>query len=46
MLYETIPEKEKYIMEVLLMTTLVLGLLEQINENAGWVCIVNCGVIS
>ena len=46
MLYETIPEKEKYIMEVLLMTTLVLGLLERINENAGWVGIANCGVIS
>ena len=34
MLYETLPEKKKYIMEVLLMTTLVLGLLERINENA------------
>ena len=45
MLYETISEEEKYIMEVLLMTTLVLGLLERINENAGWVCIANCGSI-
>jgi len=27
------------------MTTLMLGFLERINENAGWVCIANCGVI-
>ena len=45
-LYETLPRKRECIMEVLLMTTLVLGLLERINENAGWVCIANCGVIS
>ena len=32
-------------MEILLMTTLMLGLLERINENAGWVCIANCGII-
>ena len=32
-------------MEILLVTTFMLGLLERLNENAGWVCIANCGVI-
>tara|TARA_B100000214_G_C23579522_1_gene451143 strand:- start:343 stop:480 length:138 start_codon:yes stop_codon:yes gene_type:complete len=45
MLHEITPRKEQYIMEILLMTTLMLGLLERINENAGWVCIANCGVL-
>jgi len=33
------------IMEIFLATTIMLSFLERLNENAGWVCISNCGIL-